>query len=399
MQTRLSVTLVWVAIAVPVLSCGDEGRERSEDRAAADRRPTPAGVLPCTDKDEPTNFDAYSLGREFEGLPLTGVDRMCTEAPSFAPPYVRENVVAYYYGDCDIPPDQEEGGCRLPLTIQSRPRCERDPSDYYSSKVTVRGVPGRLQDGGVELLTGDAVVNVSAIEPGRALRAARALIKAPAKPSDPVDEAEASDTLPPAKPRPKGCANPAEAPRPKLRRPAPSHKPPKLPTAPSEPPGKAETAFPPAPLHREPSSPPFRTPEEARAHMEQAERVRRLPRSREAGCERAVFPLGTPRVIWGPPRPRLVAARRLGKHVTVNFEFNRLPRSPACRPFLLRVTILSGKLDTPSFRISEGEFRVVRVRSSGSVRVPAGGRPPYRARIQALTVDYKPSEPVEARVR
>lgn len=403
MHKRLSVTFVsLVAIGVPAFGCGDDRREPAEVQTVVDRRPTPAGVLPCTETDEPTNFDVYSVGKRFEGLPLTHQERMCTQAPSRAPPQARANDVLYVYGDCEIPPEQEEGGCMPPLSVQSWPRCERSFSPHSSREFTIRGVPARYQGGGLTLLTGDAMVSLFGTDEDHMLRAARALVRAPAKPSDPVKDEVALGALPPPEPRRSGCASRKTPRPPQPRLPAPSHEPPNLPTAPSEPPGKGEPAFPPAPVHRDPPSPSSATPEEAResmAHQQRAERARRLPRTRQAGCEKAVFPLKTPRVIWSPPRPALVAARHLGKRITVSFEFNQLPRSPACRPHMIRVTILSGKRDTRWVRLAEGEFRVAGLRSTGTVRVPAGVPPPYSVRIETFNINHKPSEPVEARVR
>ncbi len=68
------------------VGCGDQ-RRASDAQVVADRRPTDAGVLPCTDKDEPTNFDAYSVGSKFEGLPLVHQGRRCTVAQARRTPH------------------------------------------------------------------------------------------------------------------------------------------------------------------------------------------------------------------------------------------------------------------------------------------------------------------------
>ncbi len=173
------------------------------DPKSSDRQPRAAGVLPCTAEDEPTNFSAYHVGREFEGLPLTGHDRRCTQAPPGAPPQARLNLVEYHYGDCE--PPRGEGGCALPLSVQSWPRCERGFSPYSSREFTIRGVPARFQGGGLALLTGDSLVSIFGDDRDRVLRAARALVKAPARPSEPVSDEQKSGPLPPAKPAASGC--------------------------------------------------------------------------------------------------------------------------------------------------------------------------------------------------
>ncbi len=186
-------------------ACGAErsrgGRGPAANQPEPRAKPTVAGVLPCTEKDEPTNFAAYSLGSEFEGLPLTGQDRQCTLASPNAPPHVRQNTVAYIYGDCKPPP--EEGGCSPPLSVQTAPRCERGfsaPSHHnpLKKKVEVRGVEARLHEDGyrLELLTGDSAVRIFGNDRAQVLRAGRALIRAPAKPSDAVKDGQPSGPLP-----------------------------------------------------------------------------------------------------------------------------------------------------------------------------------------------------------
>lgn len=146
-------------------------------------------------------------------------------------------------------------------------------------------------------------------------------------------------------------------------------------------------------------------PDGARASKRSLERRRRmgqaktLPQTRQAGCERAVFRLAGGRAIWGPPTPRIISAPRRGARVSISFAFNRLPTSPACRPYALTASVVSGKLDTPSFRLSDRRFRVVGPRGSATLPAPTGGRPPYTARVQAFTIDGRPSRQVKAQVK
>lgn len=188
------VSLALLAALVP--GCGGEPE-------VADRRPTAAGVLGCTAKEEPTNFGAYHVGKEFEGLPLTSQNRACTEAGPNSRPEQRVNAVEYSYGSCNPAPER---GCPAPLSVQSWPRCERGFSRISSPRFIIRGVPAQYQGGGMALLTGDSMVVIFANDRGRMLRAARALVRAPAKPSDPVRDAHASGPLPAPAPLPRVCA-------------------------------------------------------------------------------------------------------------------------------------------------------------------------------------------------
>lgn len=165
---------------------------------------TPVRVLPCTSPNEPTNFTTYSVGPRFEGMTVTNYERKCTKAPRIAPAYVRMNAVWYSYGECV--PRATDGSCKLPLVIMTYPLCERQPSmlrpnphhNPLHGRSTVRGLPADLYQGGhkVLLFTGDSTVSVFATDPARAARAARALVPAPAKPSDPVTPGDSNRPLP-----------------------------------------------------------------------------------------------------------------------------------------------------------------------------------------------------------
>jgi hypothetical protein len=158
-------------------------------------------------------------------------------------------------------------------------------------------------------------------------------------------------------------------------------------------------AFPPAPAYEDPPESSLQGAEGTRrmlANKRRVDQIRRLPKTAEAGCVKAVFPRATPRVVWGPPAPRIVDVRRTGGRATVQFEFARLPQSPACRPHFLTFRVTTGKVNTASFGLSDEIFRVVRARGSASVPLPRPGRAPYSASLQAVTFDSKPSRLVEA---
>lgn len=180
--------------------------------------PSASKLLDCTARGEPSNFVAYSLGRTFEGLSLSDQNRTCTDPEPISsdvarieaqlpvevrrPREARLNFVSYLYGDCRPPPG--EGGCPLPLEIQTWPRCEREPSDYdighhnpLQAKLTMRGVPAHLYEGGLrlEVYTGESTVVVFGTDPARVLRAGRALVRAPRRPNDQVEDHAPSGSL------------------------------------------------------------------------------------------------------------------------------------------------------------------------------------------------------------
>lgn len=195
-------------VATLVLFAAACGSERPGERGSASTQPDPqaelaaAGVLPCTQEDEPTNFAAYSLGPEFEGLALNlQHHRLCTLAPPRFPAWARENTVAYTYGKCKLP--EGEGGCSPPLSVLAGPRCERgfsppSPHNPLEKKAEVRGVEARLYEDGyrLELLTGDSAVRIFGNDRAQVLRAGRALIRGPAKPSEAVKDGQPSGPLP-----------------------------------------------------------------------------------------------------------------------------------------------------------------------------------------------------------
>lgn len=138
-QVDRRLTLVSLALLGGlVTACGGEPE-------VADWRPTAAGVLRCTAKDEPTNFGAYHVGKEFEGLPLTSQSRECTQAGHNSRAEQRLNVVRYSYGSCNPGPGRVR--CSVPLSVQSWPRCEVGFSRISSPRLIIRGEPARFREG------------------------------------------------------------------------------------------------------------------------------------------------------------------------------------------------------------------------------------------------------------
>jgi hypothetical protein len=78
--------------------------------------------------------------------------------PSFAghPLVAHTESGVYVYGTCEIPPDQDEGGCSPPLQLQDRTTCERNV-------VALDVVPGRiyrLRGGGIAADYGEGSIDV-----------------------------------------------------------------------------------------------------------------------------------------------------------------------------------------------------------------------------------------------
>lgn len=193
--------------------CGSESAAERKSRPSTSSQGSPA-ALPCTGGEERTNFTLYSLGPKFEDLPLSrDPERRCTRAPAGAAPAMRLNLVSYTYGDCKPIPGSEHQNCNYPLEVQAWPLCERDPAELKPSHhnplagtVRIRGVPGRLYEGGrrLELFTGDATVVIFG-DQARVLRAGRALVKAPRNPAGRVVAGDTGAPLPPPPAGPQPC--------------------------------------------------------------------------------------------------------------------------------------------------------------------------------------------------
>jgi hypothetical protein len=88
---------------------------------------------PCLKQRHLPAFTAYNLGRTFDGLPLTSVERSCFAPPPGALHRLGEPAsVAWIsgasYGTCT--PEGSEETCDPPLEIQSYPECDRNFSSY-----------------------------------------------------------------------------------------------------------------------------------------------------------------------------------------------------------------------------------------------------------------------------
>ena len=115
-------------------------------------------------------YTVYWAGRKFEGFQLTAADRPADYEPALG--------MRVYYGDCIHHQGITSGGCTLPLevnTVLYRPHSNDGLGDQRAA--TIRGVPAVVYEHGksIELYTGCLTIDVFADNPGRALRAAKAV--------------------------------------------------------------------------------------------------------------------------------------------------------------------------------------------------------------------------------
>lgn len=171
------------AAAVPIAAAmaQEEDPGTPEVEASVGKRPAASkAALVCTGPREAANFRLYSLGREFDGLPLATVIRRCDNAD----PMGSANYVSYIYGTCTPKPAPGEAsidsGCAPPLEVQIWPSCERTFGHYRASarakmQPERRGVPVAEVDDWLELYTEDSTVVVFGTDPERIDRAVSAL--------------------------------------------------------------------------------------------------------------------------------------------------------------------------------------------------------------------------------
>lgn len=129
---------------------GGSSEKGPADTSQADR---PA----CTSPSEDLSFRNQWVGPSFDGLPLTTVIRQCALPTGDFP--TRQNLVSYLYGSCNAGKGSE-GGCAVPLEVQSWPAEERykelyemAPEEHQIERqdTTVNGSPASLFEGGHRL--------------------------------------------------------------------------------------------------------------------------------------------------------------------------------------------------------------------------------------------------------
>ena len=133
-------------------------------------------------------------------------------------------------------------------------------------------------------------------------------------------------------------------------------------------------------------------PPTVRARLER-EQLRLYRLGRAAGRTRPTTALGCERSGirgasegLGPPTPQVLRRNVLGHHVEVVFAFRTLPRSLACRPWLLTVVTYSGRKASSSFKNRVEHYRIRGPRGRVVVDLPWYTRPPYRLIVSAETI-------------
>ncbi len=197
----LVVILVGSSVAFAIQASGQPSAQtvQVDNAVGVETGSTSPEHLACTSSNQPANFTYYSLGSAFDELPLTDVGRIC-QTPQ-AGEAVRSNFTSYMYGTCDT---RQEGGCAVPIEVQTWPACERNLADYevqagvpYPHKMTLtRGTPSAVFDGGtrLELYTGRSTIVIFGNDPDQVARAAAAVQ------AEPASESPAASASPQAQP-------------------------------------------------------------------------------------------------------------------------------------------------------------------------------------------------------
>jgi hypothetical protein len=159
---RLRLVIVLVATVIALVAVAFATTAQGEAPFRSDK----SDFTPETVRDF-AGFPLYSLGTQFEDLPLTAIVRIDQESRlkargGFGIPDNRPNHVTFVYGTCG-------GGCVPPLQVQIWPACDRTLHDYYYNvpgggpsrpyeRVTVRGVPAARFSGMLEIYSGAVTI-------------------------------------------------------------------------------------------------------------------------------------------------------------------------------------------------------------------------------------------------
>jgi hypothetical protein len=191
--TLRRVTLVGFALVVAsAVAIGVGVAMNAEGQDPLPRfRPDLSDFTPQTVRDF-AGFPLYSLGTQFEDLPLTAIVRVDQKSTlkargGFGIPDNRPNHVTFIYGTCG-------GGCVPPLQVQIWPACDRTLQDYYYSDnvrgargdvpsrpyklVTVRGVPAAQFSDMLEIYSGTVTIVIFGETARQQQRAAESLVPA-----------------------------------------------------------------------------------------------------------------------------------------------------------------------------------------------------------------------------
>lgn len=121
-----------------------------------------------------------------------------------------------------------------------------------------------------------------------------------------------------------------------------------------------------------------------RARIRKAEE--RKP-SERLGCERFSVTSARGEIHSIGPPPPAVTARRVADGVLISYRFgSELPSSETCRPFGLVLTVWSGRRLDPTYISRSDDLQLRGPTGQRVVKLPAGGRPPYRVTVSSVSV-------------
>jgi hypothetical protein len=156
----------------------------------------------------------------------------------------------------------------------------------------------------------------------------------------------------------------------------------------------------------EPSAPERDTPPAVRRRIEREERAllararaaAKLPATAAAGCKQVRYSSG--QVSFGAPPPR-VTARIIGHHVEVVFAYPHLPRSDACRPFLLTAVVYTGRKASSSFSNAGavGSYRLRGPRGRVVLDLTWFSKPQYHLIVNATTINGRRGPDIDRALR
>jgi hypothetical protein len=188
---RLVIAVVAIAIALIAVAVATTAQGEAPFRSEM------SDFTPETVRDF-AGFPLYSLGTQFEDLPLTAIVRTDQQSTlkargGFGIPDNRPNHVTFVYGTCG-------GGCVPPLQVQIWPACDRALQNYhYNDNVrglrvggpsrpyelaTARGVPAARFSGMLEIYSGTVTIVIFGETAAQQERAAESLVSANALAGD-----------------------------------------------------------------------------------------------------------------------------------------------------------------------------------------------------------------------
>ncbi len=137
-----------------------------------------------------------------------------------------------------------------------------------------------------------------------------------------------------------------------------------------------------------------RTERFAREALQELRRISGKEPSLEAGCRSTGFPGSL-----GPPAPVSVTPRIIGHHVEAIVRFAKLPKSPVCRPWAIRITMF-GKPITAGGRFPWSQYyQLVGPVGRAVIQLPMYSTAPYELWVQSGTIQNRTSKTIKIKLR